>query len=97
MKEGNNKGNFFLSRYWAIMILFGIGLHHNKNIHLNKFLDFVEKEKIYDILVPSGPNTRKYAGFKVSIADPRLNDSIRDSLRKCTRTHISTVDKKAVR
>ena len=79
------------------MILFWIGLHYNKTMHLNKFLDFVEKEKIYDILVPSGPNTRKYAGFKVNISDPRLNDSIRDSLRKCTRTYISSMDKKSVR
>ena len=66
-------------------------------MHLKKFLDYLEKENIYDVLIPTVPNSRKTSGFKINTADQRFNDSVKVSLRKCTRTFISTLDKKSIR
>ena len=76
------------------------GLHNNSDNNqrsLYCFLDFVEKEGLYDIFSPSASNMKGDGGFKINSNDSRLIPEVRKYLYKCTRTFVSTVDNKSVR
>ena len=64
---------------------------------LQIFLEFVEREELYDIFAPTASNMKGEGGFRINSNDSRLTSKVRKCLYKCTRTFVSTVDNKSVR
>ena len=76
------------------------GLHNNADNNLSSlqiFLEFVEREDLYDIITPTANNMKGEGGFRINSNDERLTPKVRKCLYKCTRTFVSTVDNKSVR
>lgn len=76
------------------------GLHNNVDNNLSSlqiFLEFVEREDLYDIIAPTASNMKGEGGFRINSNDERLTPKVRKCLYKCTRTFVSTVDNKSVR
>ena len=76
------------------------GLHNNLDNNLSSlqiFLEFVEREELYDIFAPTASNMKGEGGFRINSNDSRLTSKVRKCSYKCTRTFVSTVDNKSVR